>query len=363
MTLMARLGLAVVLLCVACASADPPPPLVRLHLTADLHIGGQDEGPTSFADVRGFAVDGSGHIYILEAQAQQVRVFDSLGALVHTIGRKGAGPGEFEMANGLYLGPRDQLWVYDPGNARVSVFDTSGVLRSTYPLNITGYGYTWDGVVDTAGRLYDEGSVPDGDSTVSAILHRTLSTGHVDTLKWPPCPVSAPPAYRYPRGFAMVPYSNGLFRRLDDRGFVWCGDTKTLRLFQFLVGDSTPLRTFEAPAEPAPVTSAERDSAVQGLQEHMKRAGSTALDYSRIPSAKPILVRADPDDRGRLWAQIEARDGWHALVFDSGGVLRAEVQLPFPPHRWLPLIVRDNHLFTVTRDSLDTPGITRFLVE
>jgi 6-bladed beta-propeller len=37
----------------------------------------------------------------LERQEEQIRVFDSTGAYVRTIGREGAGPGEFKQAVGL----------------------------------------------------------------------------------------------------------------------------------------------------------------------------------------------------------------------------------------------------------------------
>jgi hypothetical protein len=52
-------------------------------------------GESAFMRVVSLAVDGDGSIFAADRGAFQVRVFDSLGAPLRAIGRKGSGPGEF----------------------------------------------------------------------------------------------------------------------------------------------------------------------------------------------------------------------------------------------------------------------------
>ncbi len=57
----------------------------------------------------------------------QVRVFDAeSGAHVQDIGRRGNGPGEFNLPRDLAIGAEGRLYVVDGGNFRVVVFDREG---------------------------------------------------------------------------------------------------------------------------------------------------------------------------------------------------------------------------------------------
>lgn len=332
----------------------------HLHLQPGVAIGAAEEGPSSLADIRSFTVDRQGRLYVLEAQAQEVRVFDSIGAHLRTVGRRGAGPGEFAMANGIALDRQDRLWVYDPGNSRVTIFDTSGTLAGTHLLSITSYGYVWDGGIDGAGRLLDPVTLGIGDSAVPALARRSLATGVADTVPLPRCRAAPVPAYRLPHGFIEVPFASGAYARLDPPGFFWCGDSRRAEILQYRLGDTVLLRRFGSAVQPAPVSVAEHDSAIARVQAFMKRAGAANLDYSLIPATKPVLYRVDSDDRGRLWMQVLDRTGFRALVFDSTGNQVADADLPFSPGPWLPTIVRGDRLYAITRDSLDVVSITRF---
>src|SRR4051794_18935210 len=53
-----------------------------------------------------------GRVYVLDRVDRAIRVFDPTGRLVGTIGRRGAGPGEFQSINSFgWVG--DTLWVMD----------------------------------------------------------------------------------------------------------------------------------------------------------------------------------------------------------------------------------------------------------
>ena len=70
----------------------------------DLQIGPSDAAPLiTFGSVTGVAADSVGTIYILDEMSSAVRVFDSKGKHVRTIGRAGSGPGEFVGGQSLIL--------------------------------------------------------------------------------------------------------------------------------------------------------------------------------------------------------------------------------------------------------------------
>ena len=97
------------------------------RVVEDLRIGeAMSEGPALFGGIYSFDVDAWGRIFVLDNQAQEVRIFDSEGAFVRTVGRRGEGPGEFTQAGSVDLALNGQIWVMGMGEGRVSIFDTTG---------------------------------------------------------------------------------------------------------------------------------------------------------------------------------------------------------------------------------------------
>jgi hypothetical protein len=91
-------------------------------------IGLLEHGPEDyFGQIRAIAVDRLGRVYVADTYTTNVRVFDSAGVYVRTLGRRGQGPGEFIWPSGLTWQNDSTVWVLDDGNGRYSVYDTSGV--------------------------------------------------------------------------------------------------------------------------------------------------------------------------------------------------------------------------------------------
>lgn len=111
--------------------ADPAPTWV---IEEELRIGTVDEpGPMSFGWLRGLVVTADGRIVVLDAQAKELRVFGPGGKHLATYGREGGGPGEFLGPNGLKMGPDGRLWVPDPDNLRMSIFDVDAGFVTSHP--------------------------------------------------------------------------------------------------------------------------------------------------------------------------------------------------------------------------------------
>ena len=102
-------------------------PETAWRVVEDLRIGSaMSDGPDLFGDIRAFDVDAWGRMFILDGQAQEIRLFDSGGAFVRKMGRRGEGPGEFVKAASVDLGRNGEICVVALQQASVSIFDTTG---------------------------------------------------------------------------------------------------------------------------------------------------------------------------------------------------------------------------------------------
>ena len=120
-------------------------------------IGSLKGGEGFFKRPTGIAVDsGAQRIYVSDTVRHKVFEIDMQGNVLQTIGKNGAGPGEFNFPTELRLN-REQLIVVDAMNFRVQVLDRSGQFQ--YEVGkigeVSGSMYRPKGVaVDSEGDLY-----------------------------------------------------------------------------------------------------------------------------------------------------------------------------------------------------------------
>lgn len=86
-------------------------------------IGRKGNGAGDFALPKGVAFDRDGHLYVVDAQFENVQIFDAHGRLLLAFGEEGREPGRFNRPAGIAIGPDDRIWVADSGNHRLQVFE------------------------------------------------------------------------------------------------------------------------------------------------------------------------------------------------------------------------------------------------
>jgi hypothetical protein len=165
---------------------NPKEPLYKtpvLELTEDLSLGGPDAlGDYAFSQIRHFAVDDAGAIYVLDYKDAHIKVFDALGKYLRTIGRKGQGPGEIEAPRSVSI-DRDagELAVLQTSR-RISFFKLDGTFvrhlsfKEIWALygavDSRGHIYVTEGIVDEKDPRYEVKMLgPDG--SVIAMLARS----------------------------------------------------------------------------------------------------------------------------------------------------------------------------------------------
>lgn len=73
--------------------------------------------------------DGAGNLYVMDTQAGHVVIIDPNGGLVRTVGRKGEGPGEFNLPGRIQVWRDGRFVVQDLGHMAYQVFGPDGELE------------------------------------------------------------------------------------------------------------------------------------------------------------------------------------------------------------------------------------------
>lgn len=337
------------------------------RIEEELRIGVPDgAGPELFGEIADLAVDDYGRIYVLEGQAQEIRVFDPDGRHIRTFGRPGSGPGEFKQAGAIRWGPDGRLWVVDFGNARYAVFDTTGeyvtMARRTSGLQAT----PWPGTIDETGRVIDLVVAAYGPPTASLfspplVRFRIDSQDPVpeDTIRLPPYePATFETGGEGSFSIAVVPFTPHLTWFLDPRGHLWTGLPDRYRVVQHTLAGDT-LRIIDRSYRPVPVTAAERAERIEGLKWFTDQGGR--IDASRIPSTKPAYQTFFVDPDGYLWVRPQTAEGEESRshdVFDPEGRYLGVVESDFVIASFRPLVIGDR-LYAITRDEFDIPYVVR----
>lgn len=122
-------------------------------------------------------------LYVLDGQADEIRVFGNDGTFERAFGRKGEGPGEMKNPAGMALDATGILWVMDWGNARYDAFDPATGKATTQMLRQMRFAaFPWPGAFESGHRLLDEGLNSDG---ASAIIRLDRAFTLYDTLPLP----------------------------------------------------------------------------------------------------------------------------------------------------------------------------------
>jgi len=117
------------------------------------------QGSGEFIQPADIAIDAaSGNVWVADSLANHVKIFDSSGTLLRTVGAAGQGVGQFASPAGLFVDqPGGRVLIVDQLNARLQVFDLSGDYvscigsRGGSPGDFNVPQAVWG---DDAGRLY-----------------------------------------------------------------------------------------------------------------------------------------------------------------------------------------------------------------
>ena len=101
-------------------------PRKTFGILEDLYVAGDDEeNGLIFGRIADVAVDSHNRMLILDGGFNCVKVFDPDSMVVHTIGRNGEGPGEFNQPTAIAVDAEDRIYVASQGG-RIGIFAPNG---------------------------------------------------------------------------------------------------------------------------------------------------------------------------------------------------------------------------------------------
>jgi hypothetical protein len=312
-----------------------------------------------------------------DPRAPQLVFLSEAGVFERSVGRRGAGPGEFQSPTGLAVDPRGRVIVHDLSNARISTFSSDGVLIGTVSHRrrpALAYNLVWDGSFDRDGRLHISSALPRrsrsasdgpdmfGDSTLITEVWRDNFSG-VDTLAFcsSPPPVSRNPGYVERRtvmpveggrgvpsvGYVALPLKLATPPYVRDRdGAEWGSSaTDSMVLVRRRPGVcNSELARLRLRAVPSRVPDAE-------LSRERMRVAQELRD--RVPRNFPPFQSLHVDEQNRLWVARGTSTVKVFEIFTPDGKMVEVLPVPSTLRLDLPFAVARGRVvgFTVDEDG------------
>lgn len=133
-----------------------------------------------------FSPTGNGHVFVSDGYCNgRVVEYDANGAKVREWGSRGTGPGQFNNAHGIAIGPDNNIYVADRENGRLQWFDLQGKFLGErryggqfYNVTFDRNGQLWASVHPKGVPLDDEFNVVKLDNATGRILGRVEGRSH-----------------------------------------------------------------------------------------------------------------------------------------------------------------------------------------
>ena len=276
----------------------------KVGLAEELRIGTKDgEGPDAFGEIRAFALFPDGVMTVFDKSVPALRLFDPAGKYLRTLGRNGAGPGEYRNdALGLAVDRDGVLIMYDLRNARLNRWKETGTVLPAWSWISRSVLYSfWNALhVDTTGSTYllvASQSREPGKDVKRGYARFDRSGKLVDTLRQPA--IEGPDELPGPFG----PYKHWVLTRT---GGAITGHSAVYSLTVAEPGLAAV--RIERGAPRIALQPDERKSWEDffGARSRVPGAGAGAAP-SGVPSSKPFYSQLHSDLDGRIWVQLYAK--------------------------------------------------------
>jgi hypothetical protein len=276
-----------------------------IALVRELSIGADQEGPEyEFVAISKTAATHSGSVFVAayDGSAVQIRRYDASGHFRGTVGRAGAGPGEYQSVDGMAVIGDSVLVVYDKRNGRASLFDTTGGYRSSFRVSGGNFWHKFfaafsDGTIGVRARVVTAGQNAGG--VRSFYVRHRLTGAIVDSIDLPAEEEGGVAVMGPSDGVRLAFPSTTVFAHLP-RGGIATASTPRYRI-DVVPAAGRPF-TIVRDARPIPFERGEREE-WEALVERVQAAAPPGRRVT-IPREKPIIRDLFADTEGRIWVDL-----------------------------------------------------------
>lgn len=346
----------------------------------DLRIGSVDDPEYALSEPLSLAVAPDGTMYVSQTQ-EGIRIYDSEGQYVRTLGGWGGGPGEFRSV-GRMGWSEDSLWVADPAQGRITLFPPEGRPRTVGSDGGTPVAGGWPappGALLRGGRVVLDpipaAGLAAGEAPLSVQVREGGGLAEITML-------AVGGRSKRIRGdrtamtFRLPVTSYDLWEPAPDGSSLVvvrrpvAGDSERARFrVERFHGDGRLLGRREYSYPPRRIEAAARDSIEDIALGAVRRnpLGRDAglermlLDSLAIPPYEPPVTDLVVGRDGTIWLRREVlgRSTARWLVLDEDGRMTASVELPVGLD---VLQAQRNAVWGVVEDELDVPYLVRYRI-
>ena len=328
-------------------------------------VGAGPDGGSEFGSVRSVLLDARGFLYVLDPSNVQVSVYDETGAFRQHLGRKGAGPGEYRSPYSIAL-LGDSIALSDPSLSRISLIGPDGAWLREWP--------TPPNTGPQAVRLYR--TPPESFWAYATIFARSgpervfiryEASGPTDTLPIPKSSVTAGTGItcNSPNrsiSFYSQPFGATPIAVPTPEGERAVAVSSAYRI-SFLGRSGDTLRALERDVTAPRLSDAEWAEATEKWQAFRRKlpAAHCTKDGFERPPVRPLLGMIFFDDEQRMWVEVFTATGQQYDVYDPKGSLVGTVN-GLPPSSGIEPSVAAGRIALVVQDSLDEQVVHVFRI-
>lgn len=340
--------------------AAPKYPDKTITFQEELAIPAEDEsGNVLLFRPAHILVDNKDHIFISDLQDLKVKVFDTQGRYLRSLGAKGEGPGEFQRIGAMDFLPDGRLLVLDYRAQRTSLFSPEGEYLHSHP---------W------RSRHYDIYFTTNTSYTVNENIFGEVNQLHVKTFDLDGQELYALGSFTPMDMYIKTTGSNTLAIGIPyPVSSIFAGDQERLLLYHCLNNKyeievfnhkGELVRRFDREYQALPFTKQDAQEYYDAVKKRNSPQLNEILKEIKLPEVKTITERMLVDDLGNLWVRTHAEREINGLrqtcydIFDKDGIYIRQVWSEFDPH----LFLRGKMYTMVTDEDTGFRTVKRFSV-
>lgn len=329
---------------------NPREPLygeIEFELEEDLSIGREDDDNYMFYSRVSLAVDNLDNIYALDGRNFRIQKYDKNGQYLQTIGRKGQGPGEFELPFKFFLDIQSNIYVYD--RRKLKVFNNKGEFLKSVNIRT----FIFDFCVSPEGSIFANSELRDEEGSKQTVIEIDSEGEIIEKV------AEFPFVDLVVRKSGDVTYSFGVsrhiyipelyFSNIDKKSFCYAHSSE-YRIF-ILDKNGNILLIFHKEESPQNVSGKEKnfilDQMKKRLQERGRNLPKGVWEEVQFPSYRPFFDHIIADDKQRLYVRklrsvLDKSEGLEFDIFSREGYYLYKTKLPFTP-----LVIKNGFVYKV----------------
>jgi hypothetical protein len=306
------------------------------------------------------AVNDNEDIYILDIQQKNIRVFDSDGKYIKTIGRPGQGPGEMETPTQIQIISQNELVAFDLRRRSLEYFSSEGKFLKRNPLIKVGRPNRI--IIDSNGDfIFSMGIIEDQQPKVALMKYNSNQEKEFVITKFDPFSLSVD--IFSPNKYTII-RPNLVFDVAKENNIIWAISLE----YELNIMNSKGKIIKKIVKDYVPVEITEDDK---------KEIIFNRYRTETVPSERNIVfpkyyypingvstTGISTDEKGNIFVKTyeKSKDssGDYYDVFDAEGYFITKVLLKAAPE--LPIIWKKNKLYTIEEDEDGLQMVKRYKV-